>query len=807
MDVHLDCYNQLLPEIERDSIVEDDADHLQKLKDAFIHLENNDSVTVDPIIFGKCLRLLHTRQRMKYSIPSDLKCRILKLLYSIFVQKKPTIMQKKSILNAMHSLCEKKPKLDGEFVFDWKVIWTEVRAIMTRSNKLECICNPNLTADFMSAATGFLHCARYLIDQQSAAEIVKEAMSLLVDVRSSVCYEGLLMLINCLPTNFEFYDEYLPQWVVIWSKLQYHQHWDCCWLTLFTRARKYATSFDWGSLSPFLISKARELIVYSKSSVQQLPFPSYYDSLLHIKDTGLNVCLNKLSKLLYFMTLIEAGQSHMLTSSSIIGVTPSTAASVLKISGDDFCYAGYANGIDIHKGAMELALFYQSCSWNYSLTVFTSSLIKEISSHFARNLAFFLAEKAITSISAAEAPSASSLNPDKARFQAPIHLPTVRYLMGLVTVAVTESIYHDSSGNGVCGTAVKNLLALDPSLMDHLIPYLIAPLLPEAVSQSHQTPVALQCLRVCLKSLLFPHPVLVWHLPTMLKVLLPGIDVNDRAKTTDSLNLVMSIVANVPIMSNYVGVCGSPAAASAPYFSQISALRSGNVGDPNTWVHNQLTECSCVLETLSEYWEEWLPLFLEKIFALFEAESAKQRGKTGCQLTQNIRRVMETVLAAIQCPYLLKLVLDTVLKYFSQALPTNAAKTAAQLMECIVARSPELLLDVLTVVLDLDKGGLCAVSAEKMAFRLRLAGGAVRRATASQVSQCLHLLQPYLETNQLHHAEKCVRKAVSKLAKDVLRGSCSIYQQYANKSSVCCFGIPALPSTETVSYSLCFFLS
>ncbi len=52
--------------------------------------------------------------------------------------------------------------------------------------------------------------------EDSISLLVAGAMEKLKDVRFSGCTEGVLMLINCLPTDYAHYDRMVPQWVECW---------------------------------------------------------------------------------------------------------------------------------------------------------------------------------------------------------------------------------------------------------------------------------------------------------------------------------------------------------------------------------------------------------------------------------------------------------------------------------------------------------------------------------------------------------------------------------------------------------------
>lgn len=46
--------------------------------------------------------------------------------------------------------------------------------------------------------------------------LVNSAMLKLQDLRYPTCMEGVLMLINCLPTDYAHYETLLPRWLECW---------------------------------------------------------------------------------------------------------------------------------------------------------------------------------------------------------------------------------------------------------------------------------------------------------------------------------------------------------------------------------------------------------------------------------------------------------------------------------------------------------------------------------------------------------------------------------------------------------------
>jgi hypothetical protein len=116
-----------------------------------------------------------------------------------------------------------------------------------------------------------------------------------------------------------------------------------------------------------------------------------------------------------------------------------------------------------------------------------------------------------------------------------------------------------------------------------------------------------------------------------------------------------------------------------------------------------------------------------------------------------------------------------ILTFFKRSSPINAVKVSAKLIESVVNGNPASLPRVLEVLIDSDIAtGNC--SAEKLAFRLRLAGGAVRSAQGVHIVPVLSILRPFFEPQYTTlHTEKAVRKAAGKLLKDTLKGLTSFY--------------------------------
>jgi hypothetical protein len=327
------------------------------------------------------------------------------------------------------------------------------------------------------------------------------------------------------------------------------------------------------------------------------------------------------------------------------------------------------------------------------------------------------------------------------------------------------------------------------------LPFLLSALDPAAVNQAHQAPFALSALSLCLRPMMFPHPAALCFLPVLLPLLLPGIDSSDSTKSSAALQVITQIFSWMAIRSSYIKKENNTAVSNSsvslsdrpgqrqlmlyedpahPPYTTIPSLSA----TPDLGVRDMLVD----LEALAGVFPEWLPAFLDRLFLLLDAQEERQKGQASSVLSGAMCECSFQVLQAIDCPVLRRLVTDKLLARLTQTTPVHAAKTAAKLIEFIVASDPAshppaaLISDkerpvggvLRSVLLQLMAGDVCVpgkVSPAKLAFRLRLIGGAVRGAGVAQIGSCLDLLEPLTCTALVHHTDKAVRKAVNKLAK------------------------------------------
>ena len=87
----------------------------------------------------------------------------------------------------------------------WNVFWQDVLDICCRMKKDLSIASEQPIVGYMGKLTELLHASRrYLVRTEDEADsMVMEAMKQLEDTRHVYCVDGLLMLYNCLPTDYK----------------------------------------------------------------------------------------------------------------------------------------------------------------------------------------------------------------------------------------------------------------------------------------------------------------------------------------------------------------------------------------------------------------------------------------------------------------------------------------------------------------------------------------------------------------------------------------------------------------------------
>ena len=396
---------------------------------------------------------------------------------------------KTRILSALTKLCKKTLPIIPGLNIDWQPLWSEILSYVHRENASKAICAPTISNKHFEKLISFTHNSRQYFSAYWEV-ILETAMKSLADVRLPTCVEGLLLLVTCLPTQLPpaVYNAYLPKWAVLWGSVTHNSYWDCCWLTLLTRARKYVDKndkncFEWQNLTPLLFTKARELLQLptAESGKTASPqhaeyphtFPSQYLTILTLSADAKRVALNKLAKILYFLTF----QSEISIPAEMILVT---SPSIMKDSAVPIVGFNTPPNRPVKNVSVEFVMFLQSVrpflypsnngNWTGPLAYFITTFVVQMTRHVGRSVADGL------------------LGPDESACPFPhCDVVTVQYIMGSLVPLLVEGLYgKNPMMSQFCAMSLKCLLAIDPNIGDVLVPFFLSALDVTAVNQSHQ---------------------------------------------------------------------------------------------------------------------------------------------------------------------------------------------------------------------------------------------------------------------------------------------------------------------------------
>ena len=319
------------------------------------------------------------------------------------------------------------------------------------------------------------------------------------------------------------------------------------------------------------------------------------------------------------------------------------------------------------------------------------------------------------------------------------------------------------------------MCAVDPSLGHIVMPFLLDALDPSAVNQTHQAPVALHAISAVFKPLLYPSPTILQYLPQVLTLALPGIDTCDSMKTIVTLKLFSTLLGWIPMKFSYSDSDSFSKDIPQTYLSLVSNKIDGDSKGLNGTIENDKKNAKLNLNAIAAGTNDWIIGLLDKIFSLLGAHEEPQKGSRSA-VDGGIGETMGFLCQSISPttePALWALIEGKILDYFKTSSPINAVKVSGKIVESLVSVNPTCLIRVLKSLLGGDiVNGSC--SHDKLAFRMRVAGGGLR-ASQGLSAEVLTILTPYFSHEYTHHSEKTVRKAAGKLIKDALKGSVSFF--------------------------------
>ena len=222
--------NKLLPNVESINIDKGDEKNWLEFQDKIeqIRLNEEDFITSKQLsILGQLIKLIKTRLTLKYTIKKEFFEQSMKTLYTILTTKRMIYTIKNRILTLMNELSTYKQYYTN-FTFDYSFFWNEIIAIATRLKKADNIASAEIISNTLTIISKLLINIRSFntLSVTDTDLMLTLAMSKLKDTRQQTCIEGVLLLIACLPTDYNGYDAILPQWVEIWLSITNNVSWD-----------------------------------------------------------------------------------------------------------------------------------------------------------------------------------------------------------------------------------------------------------------------------------------------------------------------------------------------------------------------------------------------------------------------------------------------------------------------------------------------------------------------------------------------------------------------------------------------------
>ena len=452
---------------------------------------------------------------------------------------------------------------------------------------------------------------------------------------------------------------------------------------------------------------------------------------------------------------------------------------------------GLTDPASVRQGTADLAVFLQTVrvyvypsnagKWSLLLGFFLSTIVREMSQHVGKALANRVLE----------GPREGATEGPVRSYTHPVHRDTMLYLGGALIPFVLEMLYGRNPV--LCQTAASTLLQLvsvDPQLGRIIVPYLLAALDPEAVTQSHQAPAAIHALLYLTKHLLYPSPVLIEFIPSILTLTLNGIDANDAKKTALTLSLLDALFTHLPIKSNYTSgfadTADVPQAAATlygPSYLELVQQEDSVLGDSFVSLSLSLsaevkwTAYRNALSGLGSAVLDWAVQFIEKVFGLLEGkENIREGKKAEYNLGPHVAEAMDIFFGALDADCAV-VISEVVWKKVKLITNLSAGKEWAKLLDAMVSVHPATLAPraIATLLGNHDDDSLVSFSTEKLAFHLKLLSGVVRRIGGELMQQYLPRVRRFLSDEYTHHSDKAVRKASAKLLRDVLRCLTSFY--------------------------------
>lgn len=257
------------------------------------------------------------------------------------------------------------------------------------------------------------------------------------------------------------------------------------------------------------------------------------------------------------------------------------------------------------------------------------------------------------------------------------------FVLILRNVTFIGMFSKDHSSVGASNAALKYMSILEPNL---IFPGLLERIYPalEAVTESHRTASCIEALSLLAHPLLSRqiNPAGAKHIPQLLHLILPGIDMNDASKAMSSLLFVTYTVMNIRL-----GDVEHDGGITAAQWGMPEEQGMDQDGEINIEQENALAKAS------TAGIEEWVANFFRRLFTILENLPEEHRGKGSSRNVENNLVMVVHLAADVVCSALSDELYDMTLKlvveFAVDNVSANSLKAIGSLISAIAKANPE----------------------------------------------------------------------------------------------------------------------
>jgi proteasome activator subunit 4 len=712
---------------------------------------------------AKDSRGLQQELQRPFALPSPAREALLAVMINLLSNKGP--LRKVSNLSLY---TDDETQSRSLLIVHWKVL---LRLLLRTAPYLDEKCHASVPVDASSRQATVLRrtvqlirSSRHFFDQglipgtplDATAEAVWSMVQTdaLFHSHTHACYRASILLYLFHPSRCSaaYYHRVLPLWWECWTNIDRCPEFEFLWLALFCRARKFVhDTYDWTQLRQRLLTNAQYWL--------QLPIggTAMDKSFPHVSNPRSRSCPPKLKVFVGASSSYEEGIDFV--------------AKVAKL-----LIAGLGSGMtddsNLSAGTHDVLrfLYYVTPyfhpsnlgSWTFTLGAFLHYLCYELCARVGSSVGLQSVARQHPSVAAAYL----QLQPNLCQ---PIPPHEMVLLMHTLLPLCQQAMYSKNGHVGRAGEAsMLYLVQLDP---DHTIPafvdFAMRALDISAVNLSHQAPSALSALTRLVHPALRSGTLLM-RLPSILRLSLAGIDVNDQNKTLRTLIFYRSLTSWVPVGGSpeqWPTLDGSALCAgtfcmgkdlhmvlettrkSPEYMKAIANLPESSLMKQGLAAEGEDLHDLVVTEAMSAM-SDWALEFLDRVFGLLRASGEREKtakttsgvasrhSSADVHTARNYSRVLKETLMQLFAAMdyeVHSIATRTVCNFLQDESHPAAAKDASLLCQAVAAarkdiNSHKISSPGLDSLIEVLTDELPRHSTKTLVYRIRCLAGAVRLA-------------------------------------------------------------------------------